>query len=89
MNATERLTAALADRHRVERELGRGGHGHGISGRGSSPSPPARVALGKLLAQKPRFLEDAREELAKWFGEWDLLDRLLEGMRKAEEASRT
>ena len=44
----------------------------------------AREALRNLLAQKPNFLEEAPTETAKWFGTGDLLDRLMEGLRKAE-----
>ena len=39
-DGSARLTAALADRYRIERELGAGRHGHGLPGRG--PQAPSQ-----------------------------------------------
>jgi len=43
----------------------------------------ARRAVGELLAQKPGFAEAARDEFAKWWGRSELLERFIEGLRKA------
>ena len=39
----DRLVAALADRYRIERELGAGRHGHGLSRRGPQARPQGRA----------------------------------------------
>ena len=39
----ERLRASLADRYRIERELGPGRHGHGLPGRGPQARPQGRA----------------------------------------------
>lgn len=43
----------------------------------------ARKALAELLAQKPDFAQVAREEWTKWLGESELVERMVEGLRKA------
>jgi adenylate cyclase len=40
-------------------------------------------ALRELLAQKPDFARSAREDFAKWFGHGELLEHVLDGLRKA------
>ena len=42
----------------------------------------ARDALGRLLQIKPDFGRVAREEFGKWFVEPDLLEHILDGLRK-------
>jgi hypothetical protein len=43
----------------------------------------ARRALHELLAQNPGFAASAREDFAKWFGHGELLEHVLNGLRKA------
>jgi serine/threonine protein kinase/tetratricopeptide (TPR) repeat protein len=43
----------------------------------------ARAALRELLALKPDFASVAREDYAKWFGSGELVEHILEGLRKA------
>jgi len=43
----------------------------------------ARRALRELLAQKPDFATSAREDFAKWLGHSELLEHVLDGLRKA------
>jgi tetratricopeptide (TPR) repeat protein len=43
----------------------------------------ARRALRELLAQKPAFATSAREDFAKWLGHSELLEHVLDGLRKA------
>jgi len=43
----------------------------------------ARKALGQLLAQRPDYGKEAREELQKWFGPGEFLESVLEGLREA------
>jgi tetratricopeptide (TPR) repeat protein len=43
----------------------------------------ARRALAELLAQKPEFGTVARRELGKWYVDPQLLDEMLDGLRKA------
>jgi len=43
----------------------------------------ARTALQQLLAMKPDFAETARAEIGKWFGEKELVEHFLDGLRKA------
>ena len=40
-------------------------------------------ALAELLAQKPDFAETGRDEFIKWTGPGELLDKVMEGLRKA------
>jgi adenylate cyclase len=42
-----------------------------------------RDALRELLALKPHFATEVREEFGKWFGPGDLLERIVDGLRKA------
>jgi TolB-like protein/Tfp pilus assembly protein PilF len=44
---------------------------------------PAQAALRELLSQKPDFARIAREEWAKWVGPDELLEHMLDGLRKA------
>jgi TolB-like protein/Tfp pilus assembly protein PilF len=52
----------------------------------------ARKALADLLRLMPDFARGARDEWTKWLGEGELVDRMVEGLRKAgleiREASR-
>jgi TolB-like protein/cytochrome c-type biogenesis protein CcmH/NrfG len=43
----------------------------------------AQGALRELLAQKPDFADIARQEWAKWLGPGELLEHVLDGLRKA------
>jgi TolB-like protein len=43
----------------------------------------ARRALDELLIQKPDFAETATDEWAKWLGHGEMLDHVLDGLRKA------
>lgn len=43
----------------------------------------ARTALRELLAQKPKFASEAREAIVNWIGPGELLEGLLDGLRKA------
>jgi TolB-like protein/Flp pilus assembly protein TadD len=43
----------------------------------------ARQAVRELLAQKPDFGDTAREEWGRWTGPGELLDHLVDGLRKA------
>jgi adenylate cyclase len=43
----------------------------------------ARRALRELLAQKPVFATSAREDFSKWMGQSELLEHVLDGLRKA------
>jgi len=43
----------------------------------------AQGALRELLALKPDFAAVAREDYAKWFGPGELVERILDGLRKA------
>jgi TolB-like protein/Tfp pilus assembly protein PilF len=43
----------------------------------------ARAALLQLHAMKPDFAATAREEFEKWFGPGELVERFLDGLRKA------
>jgi ABC-type transporter Mla subunit MlaD len=43
----------------------------------------ARRALRELLAQKGDFAASAREDFAKWLGHSELLEHVLDGLRKA------
>jgi TolB-like protein/Tfp pilus assembly protein PilF len=43
----------------------------------------AGQALRELLALRPDFAASAREQYRKWFGEGELLERILDGLRKA------
>jgi TolB-like protein/Flp pilus assembly protein TadD len=43
----------------------------------------AQGALRELLAQKPDFADIARHEWAKWLGPGELLEHVLDGLRKA------
>jgi TolB-like protein/Flp pilus assembly protein TadD len=45
--------------------------------------PAARQAVRELLAQKPDFAATAREEWERWIGSGELLEELLDGLRKA------
>jgi tetratricopeptide (TPR) repeat protein len=43
----------------------------------------ARAALLQALAVKPEFASTARADIEKWFGENELVEHFLEGLRKA------
>jgi len=43
----------------------------------------ARRALRELLSQKPEFATSAREDFGKWIGHNELLEHVLDGLRKA------
>ncbi|MBD3853187.1 MAG: protein kinase [Acidobacteria bacterium] len=45
--------------------------------------PAARQAVRELLAQKPDFGATAREEWGRWVGPGELLEHLIDGLRKA------
>ncbi|MCK5376201.1 MAG: hypothetical protein KAJ97_03905, partial [Acidobacteria bacterium] len=45
--------------------------------------PAARHAVSELLAQKPDFGATAREEWGRWVGPGELLEHLIDGLRKA------
>ena len=43
----------------------------------------AGAALRELLALKPNFAEEARDEWNKWFGGGELVEHMIDGLRKA------
>ena len=43
----------------------------------------AASALAELLSQKPEFATAARRELRKWYGDGELLEEVLDGLRRA------
>ena len=43
----------------------------------------ARAAVAKLLEVYPGFGEEAREQLRKWYYSEDLVERYIDGLRKA------
>jgi hypothetical protein len=43
----------------------------------------AQKALGEVLSQVPNYAQVAGAEMAKWLGTGELLERFLDGLRKA------
>jgi hypothetical protein len=43
----------------------------------------ARGALRELLTLRPNFAAEVREEFGKWYGPGELLERIIDGLRKA------